>query len=109
MPRPYLVVRASIEESVLPEFERWYASEHLPNVMLIPGITKAYRTHCRRKGINWTTMYELSDDSAVQKAMASPEAERARGDWERWLPHVTDLSVEVYTGLGPLASLHHWN
>jgi phosphohistidine phosphatase SixA len=41
--------------------------------------------------------------------ITSSEAERARQDWERWLPHVQDLSVEVYAGLSPVQTLHHWN
>lgn len=109
MARPFLVVRASIAESMMGEFQRWYVAEHLPHVMSIPGVARAYRSSCGRRGINWTTMYELTDDTVIQKALASPEADRARTDWERWLPHVTDLSVEVYAGLHPLASLQHWN
>ncbi|MCH7809713.1 MAG: hypothetical protein IH863_03950, partial [Chloroflexi bacterium] len=46
MARPYLVVRASVEPSVMEEFERWYCREHLPHVMAIPGVIKAYRARC---------------------------------------------------------------
>jgi hypothetical protein len=59
--------------------------------------------------VNWTALYELADDAAVHVAIASNEADRARQDWERWLPHVQDLSVEVYASLGPLPTYHHWN
>jgi hypothetical protein len=106
---PYLVVRASIEEAMMDEFVRWYEAEHLPHVMAIPGVVKAFRSRCRRKGINWTALYELADDASVQKAISSGEAEQARKDWERWLPHVSELSVEVYANLAPLSSFHHWN
>src|SRR5712692_2461301 len=43
--KPYLVVRASIEPSVMEEFVRWYEKEHLPHVMEIPGIVRAYRSN----------------------------------------------------------------
>ena len=109
MAKPYLVVRATIEDTVMPDFVSWYVKEHLPHVMAIPGITKAFRSNCHRKGVNWTTLYEMADDGAVQKALASSEADRARRDWERWLPHVSELSVEVYAPLGPLPTFHHWN
>ena len=109
MTRPFLVVRASIEPAIMDEFVRWYEGEHLPHVMEIPGVVRAYRSRCRRPGINWTALYELSDEASVQAVIASQEADRARRDWERWLPHVQDLSVEIYAGLGPLASFHHWN
>jgi hypothetical protein len=109
VPKPYLVVRATIEDSVMAEFVAWYVKEHLPNVMAIPGVTKAFRSNCHRRGVNWTTLYEMADEGSVQKALASSEADRARRDWERWLPHVSELSVEVYAPLGPLPAFHHWN
>lgn len=109
MAKPYLVVRASIEPSMMDEFLKWYAREHLPRVMQIPGIVRAFRSRCHRRGVNWTALYELADDAAVHVAIASNEADRARQDWERWLPHVQDLSVEVYASLGPLPTYHHWN
>ncbi|MBI1885205.1 MAG: hypothetical protein HYS09_02650 [Chloroflexi bacterium] len=109
MARPYLVVRARIDPSIMEEFERWYQEVHLPNVMKIPGIQKAFRSNCSRQGINWATIYEFQDDSVVQEAFASAEAAQARQDWERWLPHVSELSVEVYANLGPMPPYHHWN
>lgn len=107
--RPVLVVRASIDASRMDEFMTWYAREHLPHVMKIPGIVKAYRTVCRRGPVNWTALYELKDDASVRTAIASSEADQARRDWETWFPHVSDLSVEVYAQLGPLPMFHHWN
>ncbi len=106
---PVLVVRARIDDSRMDEFVRWYAREHLPHVMRIPGIAKAYRSICRRAGINWTALYELKDDASVRKAISSGEADQARRDWEPWLPHVSELSIEVYAQLGPLSMFHHHN
>jgi len=107
--RPYLVVRASVEPDVMEEFERWYRREQLPHVMAIPGVIKAYRSRCHRRGVNWTTLYEMSDDASVQKAITSPQADMARRDWATWAEHVRDVTVEVYAGLGPLSVFHHWN
>jgi hypothetical protein len=109
MAKPYLVVRASIEPSVMEEFVRWYESEHLPHVMEIPGIERAFRSNCSRRRVNWTALYELKDDASIQVAFQSDAATRARQDWERWMPHVSELTVEVYTALGPLPGYHHWN
>jgi len=107
--KPYLVVRASIDPAVMEEFARWYRDVHLPHVMEIPGIVRAYRSSCRRGSINWVALYELVDNASVQAAFASSQAERARQDWERWLPHVQELIVEVYGDLGVLPPYHHWN
>ena len=109
MPKPYLVVRAKIEPAVMDDFVRWYESEHLPHVMAIPGIVRAFRSNCSRGGVNWTAVYELQDNAAIQVAFQSGEANLARQDWERWLPHVSELTIEVYTALGPLPGYHHWN
>lgn len=109
MAKPYLVVRANIDPVVLEEFDNWYKEVHLPHVMQIPGIVRAYRSNCHRTGINCTTLYELKNNASIQAAFASAEANQARQDWERWLPHVSELTVEVYAVLGPLPAYHHWN
>ena len=109
MPRPYLIVRASIDPAVMAEFVCWYEQEHLPHVLQIPGVLRAFRTHCRHAATNWTALYELKDEDAIQRAFASDEAGRARQDWQRWLPHVSELTVDVYAPLGPLANYHHWD
>lgn len=109
MTRPFLIVRASVEQSIMDDFICWYESVHLPHVMQIPGVIRAYRCNCHRRGVNWTALYELADEASVRPAIASKEADLARRDWERWLPHVQELSVEVYTALGPVATFHHWN
>jgi hypothetical protein len=107
--QPFLIVRASIEDGVMPEFLAWYEAEHLPHVMAIPGIVKAYRSQCRTRGANWTAIYILSEKATVQQVLASSEADQARRDWERWLAHVSDLTVEVYAPLAPLQAFHRWN
>ena len=109
MAKPYLVVRANVDPAVMTEFVRWYEKVHLPHVLQIPGIVRAYRSNCHRAGVNWTALYELRDEESIQKAFGSQEASVARQDWERWLPHVSELTVEVYTALGPLPGYHHWN
>jgi hypothetical protein len=107
--RPFLVVRASIDDTMMDEFVAWYVKEHLPHVLAIPGVVRAFRSNCRGRGINWTCLYELAENASVQTVIASSEADRARRDWERWLPYVADLSVEVYAPLSPLSGFHHWN
>ncbi|HEU4760407.1 MAG TPA: hypothetical protein VFT91_10565, partial [Dehalococcoidia bacterium] len=84
-------------------------SEHLPHVLQIPGVRRAFRTQCPRTATNWTALYELADEDAIRRAFASEEAGRARQDWQRWLPHVSELTVDVYASLGPLANYYHWN
>lgn len=107
--RPLLVIRARIDPMILAQFEHWYRHSHLPTMMKIPGIVKAYRCNCHRPGINWATLYEFADESAIEDALASPQAGQARQDWQRWLPHVSEVTVEVYAPLTALPPYHHWN
>ena len=107
--KPYLVVRAHLDPAVMEEFQRWYEETHLPHVMEIPGIVRAYRSDWIRGSANWTALYEFDGEDSVQDAIASPQATVARQDWERWLPHVSELTVEVYACLTPLPTYHHWN
>jgi antibiotic biosynthesis monooxygenase (ABM) superfamily enzyme len=107
--KPYLLVRASLDPTVMDEFHRWYQEIHLPHVLDIPGIVRAYRTNWARGVTNWAAFYEFDNDESVQEALSSPQARVARLDWERWLPHVSELTVEVYASLSPLPTYHHWN
>jgi hypothetical protein len=109
MSQAYLVVRACIDPTVMDEFVCWYKQEHLPHVMAIPGVAKAFRSTARGGGCNWTAVYELSDDVTVGQVLTSSEANVARQDWARWIDHVTELSVSVYAAVTPMHAFHRWN
>ena len=108
--RPSLWVRARIEPSQLEAFEAWYLATHLPNVLRIPGIVRAQRVRGTHDPAGThLMMFEFASDTAVQPALASPEAQHARGDWDRWRPHLQELSVEIYAPLGAIDTYHHRN
>jgi hypothetical protein len=107
--KPYLVVRANLDPALIDEFELWYRETHLPHVLDIPGIVAAYRTDWSRGSTNWTALYEFASEESVEEAVNSPQAGVARQDWERWLPHVSELTVEVYACLSPLPTYKHRN
>ena len=87
MSKPYLVVRATVEPSVMDEFVRWYETVHLPHVMEIPGVERAFRTDCRRRGVNWTALYELADQGSIQIAFTSGGEQHRRGGAQRRHDH----------------------
>lgn len=107
--KPLLVVQAHINPEVLPDFERWYLQVHLRHMFKIPGITAGFRVRSSRPGPNWMTVFTFSDEAIIQKALASKEANQARQDWEPWLPHASEVSVEVYAALRPLPAYRHWD
>ena len=54
-------------------------------------------------------LFEFLNDAAVQPALSSAQAQRARQDWDRWRPHLQELSIEIYAPLGPIDTYHHRN
>jgi len=104
-----LVVRAHVNPDVLAELERWYLQVHIHNMLKVPGVIAAFRLRSQRSGPNWMTAFRLADESVIRKAFASAEANKARQDWERWLPYVSEVTVEVYTPLIALPAYRHWN
>lgn len=107
---PLIVVRAQVETEAMARFLRWYQRVHLPHVLAIPGIVRAFRADCHRRGVNWAAVYELRDEAAIQEAFQSTQAQAAREEWEPWLEtHVHEVSVEVYAGLPPILTYHLWN
>ena len=55
------------------------------------------------------TVFTFSNEAIIQKALASKEANQARQDWEPWLSHASEVSVEVYAALRPLPAYRHWD
>ncbi|MHB8574535.1 MAG: EthD domain-containing protein [Dehalococcoidia bacterium] len=111
--RPMLVVRARIHPSRLAEFQEWYRRVHLPHALAIPGIV-GYRgleppPGAARGMPNVLSLFLFADDSDIQKALQSREAQLARRDWEVWSHAVRDLSIQVYTGLDARVTLRHLN
>ena len=108
--RPTLWVRARLAPAVINEFEVWHSETHLPHVLEIPGIVRAQRV----RGVNdqpgtHLMLFEFFNDAAVQPALSSAQAQRARQDWDRWRPHLQELSIEIYALLGPIDTYHHRN
>ena len=107
--RPYLLVRARVDAGRLDEFRRWHHSVHVPHVLAIPGIVEAIHLRAGVDGPNSLTAYIFQNDAAIQPALSSSEAARARADWQAWLPHLRDLSIQIYTRIGAQPALRHWN
>ncbi len=107
--RPFLLVRAQVDPEVLPEFDRWYRAIHLNIMLQVPGVVSAYRLRAQRAGPNWVALYKLASEAAIEDLFNSSQAQQARIEWQRWMPHINELSVEVYTTLGALPAYHHWN
>lgn len=109
MEQPYLMVRAVIDPGVLEKFQRWHREVHLPHMLRIPGIVGAFTLRRASGDSDYLALYPFSDEKAIQKALASPEAAAARQDWLPWMPYVSEITIEIYADLAPLPPYQHRN
>jgi hypothetical protein len=106
---PMMVVTASIDPAVRAAFDEWHRDIHLPRVLRIPGIERGWRLTPPRLAPNYAAVYLFREDARIQEALASPEAQEARRDWERWSEHLRDLTVTFYADLRPARALFQYN
>lgn len=99
-----MLLRARIGGDEQARFARWFRTAHLQDVARIPGIASV-RTG-RTAGGTLLGFYSFEGAETVQAALGSPEAAYARGTWEQWAPNLEELSIEIWSALGPL-SLYH--
>ena len=78
------------------EFNAWYNTEHLPELLTLPGFLDAARYVATRGGPKYLAVYELTSIEAVR----SPEfSKRKRTPWEnRMSPRVTGKNVTRIVG-----------
>jgi len=111
--RPVLVVRARVHPDHLDDFRAWYRRVHLPHVLAIPGIVGYRGLRFSAAGEaetpNVLSIFLFADESVVQKALGSAEAQQAREDWATWAEHVRELSIQIYAALDARATLRHVN
>ena len=110
---PFLLVRARLRPSKLEQFEQWHRAVHVPHVLAVPGITGYRRVRipeaAQATGPNHMALFLFRDDDAIQPALSSSEADKARRDWESWATDVRELSIQIYAPLDSRALLRHLN
>lgn len=91
-----MLVTAVLDPAVASEFDAWHRETHLPRVLAIPGVVRGRRLLSPPSAPNYAAIYVFADDGALRTALASPQAQEARGDWQRWMDHIRDLTVTFY-------------
>lgn len=92
----FLVYTDLIDPKHEKEFNAWYNTEHLPELLTLPGFLDAARYVATRGGPKYLAAYELTSPEALQ----SPEfSKRKRTPWEtRMSPRVTGKNVTRIVG-----------
>jgi hypothetical protein len=92
----FLVYTDLMDPKCEDEFNAWYNTEHLPELLTLPGFLDAARYVATRGGPKYLAVYELTSVEAVQ----SPEfSGRKRTAWEnRMPPRVTGKNRTRFVG-----------
>ena len=92
----FLVYTDLIDPKHEEEFNAWYNTEHLPELLTLPGFLDAARYVATKGGPKYLAVYELTNVEAVR----SPEfTKRKRTPWEnRMAPRVTGKNVTRIVG-----------
>jgi hypothetical protein len=92
----FLVYTDLIDPKHEEEFNAWYNTEHLPELLSLPGFLDAARYVATRGGPKYLAAYELTSPEALQ----TPEfSKRKRTPWEnRMSPRVTGKNVTRIVG-----------
>jgi hypothetical protein len=104
VPKAYLVVRAVVEETLRPKFDRWYADDHLPTDIATFKAEKAWRFWSIADAAVHYAVYQFADMARLETAMKSdalPALRKAFDDaWPRGVTRTRDIIslVEERTG-----------
>lgn len=87
------------------EFNEWYNSIHVPEVLSAPGVLAAtrYTATGPTQGLTrYIAVYEFDSEETVKKAMSSKEMSSAIRDFTmRWGKYSSNLSTVVYKRIEP--------
>ncbi len=97
------LVRADIPADKEDEFNLWYNSEHIPELLALPGYLNAARYVALRGGPQYLACYELDSPDAVN----TEAAQRRRANPTEWGKRIdpnvigTNFSVNLYQQIFP--------
>lgn len=101
-------LRWSVSSERAAEFERWYAEEHLRDVVDVPGILagrvfeRVELDFSSTSAFNYLTVYEIDSASAFE----TPESRKladSPSDWTRRVAFDLPMDSEYYAALSPAA------
>lgn len=90
MSKAYFVVRATVTDRAKRKaFDRWYATEHLPDATKSFGVKKAWRCWSLTDPSLHEATYEFDDEASLERATSGGEMKRLIADFNRDWPDVT--------------------
>ncbi len=86
MPKAFLMVRAVVAEHLRQKFDRWYATDHLPQDIRIFGAEKAWRFWSTAEAGVHYAVYQFADEAARRAGMREEVVEPLRAEFDRAWP-----------------------
>lgn len=100
--RVVMVVSLDIAPEKEEEFNHWYNTKHIPDVLRAPGFVSGYRYRAYRGKPKYWAFYEAESEEALAQALASPEFKLAGDDFtQNWQPHVSNFAMIRMVHAGP--------
>jgi len=97
------VVKATIRRDREEAFNRWYNEEHVPQVLQWKGLVSARRYRALEGEDTWQYMavYELQDEAAYRRLMASDHMKALRAEYDANFGAVSQRARFAYTQVWP--------
>lgn len=90
MPAAVFIVRATVADPARrAAFDKWYATEHLPDAVKSFGAKKAWRFWSASDPAVHQAMYQFDDQASLERATGGDEMKRLIADFNRDWPDVT--------------------
>jgi hypothetical protein len=90
MPKAYFVVRATVTDPAKRKaFDKWYATEHLPDATKAFGVKKAWRCWSLTEPSLHEATYQFDDEASLERAVNGADLKRLIADFNRDWPDVT--------------------
>ena len=91
----FLTVRIDVPPEIEDEFNKWYDTEHIPNLLKVPGVVSAKRGVCYEgEGPKYIAIYEHLNDQIAQSRAYKQAADT---EWtQRLRQHFMKIEVHRF-------------
>jgi hypothetical protein len=97
MPTTFFLVRAVVAPQLREKFDRWYATEHLPDACRAFNCEKAWRGwSSAEEGVHYA-VYQFADKAACDAALSSAEFKALVAEFTRSWPEGVTRTRDVVT------------
>jgi antibiotic biosynthesis monooxygenase (ABM) superfamily enzyme len=103
MPPVLFLVKFKVPKEIQAGFDRWYADEHIPDVIGFPGYVSArrYRTLMGDDEYNEISLFEFRDEVALQRYLTSDHRKRVSEEFDRRFGAATERIRIAYEQIYP--------